>query len=81
MPLLTKSRYRLGFDCPTKIFYANNPQSYANKNSDNEFLKSLAEGGFQVGELSRRMFPGELVDTLKREDALARTERLLGTSK
>ena len=77
MPLLTKSRYRLGFDCPTKIFYANNPQSYANTNSDNEFLKSLAEGGFQVGELSRKMFPGELVDTLKREDALAQTAQLL----
>jgi hypothetical protein len=65
MPPLTKSRYRLGLECPTKIHFANHP-GYHNTDSGNEFLKSLAEGGFQVAELSKLMFPGHLVETLKR---------------
>jgi hypothetical protein len=77
MPLLTKSRYRLGCECPTKIFYGNDRNHYTNTKSDNEFLKALAEGGFQVGELARLMYPGSLVDTLTTDKALAETTRLL----
>ncbi len=81
MPPLTKSRYRLGLECPTKIFYANNRDLYANTKSDNEFLKALAEGGFQVAELSKRMFPGEMVETLDYAESLAQTARLITAAK
>jgi hypothetical protein len=76
MPPLTKSRYRLGLECPTKIHYSNH-SGYHNTDSGNEFLKSLAEGGFQVAELSKLMFPGHLVETLKRKESLDETARLL----
>lgn len=78
MPLLSKSRYRLGLECPAKIFYGNNRQRYPDTKSGNEFLKALAEGGFQVGELARLMFPGDLVKTLDPTFALAKTGQLLG---
>lgn len=68
-------------ECPTKIFYANNRDIYPNTKSENEFLKALAEGGFQVAELSKRMFPGEMVETLDYQDSLAQTARLLEASK
>jgi len=77
MPLLTKSRYRQGCECPTKIFYGNDRNHYTNTKSDNEFLKALAEGGFQVGELARLMYPGSLVDTLSTDKALSETARVL----
>ena len=73
MPPLTKSRYRLGFECPTKIHYGNNRDLYPDTKSGNEFLKALAEGGFQVGEFARLMFPGHHITTLSRTQALAET--------
>jgi hypothetical protein len=75
---LTKSRYRLGIECPTKIHYAMHPDIYQNRQSDDAFLKSLAEGGFQVAELAKRMFPGHMIETLDRAAALAHTASLLG---
>lgn len=80
MPPLTKSRYRLGHECPTKIHYGNNRDLYPDTKSGNEFLKALAEGGFQVGELARRMFPGHHITTLSRTQALAETANLLAES-
>lgn len=75
---LSKSRYRLGLECPTKIFYSLDPQTYLNRNEDNDFLRALAEGGFQVGELACCMHePGAYVDTLVHEDALRETRDLL----
>ena len=38
------------------MFYTGKPE-YANTNSDNEFLAMLADGGFQVGELAKLMYP------------------------
>lgn len=55
--LLTKSRFKVGAECPTKLFYLDAPQ-YGNKNADDQFLKALAEGGFQVGELAKFYHPG-----------------------
>jgi len=45
---LTKSRFKIGVECPSKLFYLDD-KSYGNLNEDNSFLESLAEGGFQVG--------------------------------
>ena len=56
-PYLTKSRFKLATECPRKLYYTGR-RDYANTRSDDEFLQSLAEGGYQVGELARLMFPG-----------------------
>lgn len=62
-PRLSKSLFTLGMDCPTKLFYAKTP-GYMNRNSENDFLKTLADGGFQVGALAQCQFPqGHLIET------------------
>ncbi len=54
---LTKSRFKEALDCPTKLFYTNKKDIYANVQIEDTFLKSLAQGGFQVEELSRMYYP------------------------
>ena len=49
---LTKSRFKEGLECPTKLYYSKNSE-YQNNQLDDPFLESLAEGGYQVGELSK----------------------------
>jgi hypothetical protein len=56
MAVLSKSRFKLGLECPNKLFFTSNP-IYANKKNEDSFLKSLAEGGFQVEELARLHYP------------------------
>ncbi|MEO1032999.1 MAG: DUF2779 domain-containing protein [Bacteroidota bacterium] len=56
MKVLTKSRFKLGLECPNKLFYTNK-DSYANTKVDDPFLEALADGGFQVEELSRLLIP------------------------
>jgi hypothetical protein len=73
----TKSVFKLAIDCPTKPYYHQNKE-YGNLDNDNEFLKALAEGGFQVGELSRRYYKnGIIVDTMNHDKALEITNNLL----
>lgn len=52
MRVLSKSRFKLGLECPNKLYFTND-KTFANKKSDDSFLQSLAEGGFQVEELAR----------------------------
>ena len=52
MRVLSKSRFKLGLECPNKLYFTNET-TFANKKSEDSFLKSLAEGGFQVEELAR----------------------------
>ena len=47
---LTKSRMKLGLECPKKLYYY---EDYKSQDSGNEFLEILAEGGYQVGELAK----------------------------
>jgi hypothetical protein len=66
MRVLTKSRFKLGLECPNKLFYTNKKEEYANTKSDNPFLQALASGGFQVEELARLHFPdGILIEDSK----------------
>ena len=77
--LLNKTRYKLALECPNKLFYTNK-EAYANKKSEDSFLESLADGGFQVEELARLEFPdGVLVEGDPGDyDALvAETKKLL----
>ncbi len=54
---LTKSRFKTGHDCASKLHYLDDPK-YASDMLDDKFLKSLAEGGWQVGELAKIYFEG-----------------------
>ncbi len=75
---LTKSRFLLGLDCPTKLFYANNKDKYANSMSGDDFLLSLADGGYQVGELAKQYFPGGvLIGRDRPGDAAEKTTEFL----
>ena len=62
MRYLTKSRFKLGLECPNKLFYTKKDE-YANQKDENPFLNALASGGFQVEELARLHYPnGHLVE-------------------
>lgn len=77
--LFTKSRFKLALECPRKLFYASLPERYNNQNKDDEFLQSLAEGGFQVGALAKlyRGVEHDLSDCKGYDEPLKETERLL----
>lgn len=75
---LTKSRYKMALECPTKLYYSDKHTTYANSNLDDPFLQALAKGGFQVGELSKCYFPGgHDIKALGYEEAEAQTNELL----
>jgi hypothetical protein len=74
---LTKSRFKLAVDCPTKLYYTGKKE-YANATDGNEFLEMLADGGFQVGELAKQMYPDGIEITGKgTEQAIAETAKHL----
>ena len=74
---LTKSRFNLCMQCPTKLYYTGK-REYANKNIDDSFLLALAKGGFQVGELAKHYFAGgHNIETLDYKEALQETNELL----
>ena len=74
---LTKSRFKLGMECPTKLYYTGKKE-YPNKEIDDPFLNALADGGYQVGELAKLYFPnGHDITTLDYEEAETQTLKLL----
>lgn len=76
-PYLTKSRFKLATECPRKLAYTGN-SDYANTKNDDEFLQSLAEGGYQVGEMAKLMFPGgQEITSTGHEAQLADTAQAL----
>jgi len=87
---LTKSRFKLALTCPTQLYYGNRTSEslapddrYVDRNQHNDFLKSLADGGYQVGELARFKYHSDpvgaaiAVGTLDYEAALQETDRRL----
>ena len=63
MKVLSKSRFKLGLECPNKLFFTSD-KKYANQKSADSFLLALAKGGFQVEELARLHYPnGIFIDT------------------
>jgi hypothetical protein len=54
---LTKSRFKVASECPTKLAYLDDSR-YGNRKDIDSFLAALAEGGFQVGELAKIYYPG-----------------------
>lgn len=60
MRVLTKSRFKLGLECPNKLYYTGKKE-YANKKQEDPFLLALAEGGFQIEEYARMHYPGGIL--------------------
>ena len=79
--LLTKSAFKIALSCPHKLYYYGRPDEYENANANDEFLESLAEGGFQVGELAKIYcdVPADcdLKDIMGHEESLQRTQELM----
>ncbi len=74
---LTKSRFKVGCECPTKLYYLDN-KDYGSTMADNSFLAALAEGGFQVGELAKIYHPGAVeITTMNKDEAVEQTNALL----
>lgn len=80
MALLTKSLFTTSLGCPRKLYYAAHREEYDNTNSDNDFMRSLAEGGIQVGALARhyyrskyRSFGYHYIETKNNKEALRQT--------
>ncbi len=75
---LTKSRFQIGMECQTKLYYHQNGSKYPNQKLDDPFLKALAQGGFQVGALAQAYFPeGVLVAEESNKAAIEKTWELL----
>jgi hypothetical protein len=74
---LTKSRFKLALECPTKLYYTRKKE-YPDSKQDDSFLEALAEGGFQVGELAKCYFPGgHDIKDLDYKKSLKQTNELL----
>ncbi len=79
MRVLSKSRFKLGLECPNKLYYTRK-EIYANQKLEDPFLEALAHGGFQVEEMARMQFPGgHLIDKDKEnyQQLWQRTKELL----
>jgi hypothetical protein len=74
---LTKSRFKTGMSCPTKLYYESSDK-YENNDDGNEFMKALAKGGLQVGEMAKLYYPGGVeIDGRNKEDPLTLTNNAL----
>ena len=79
---LTKSRFKLAAECPTKLFYTGKEDVYRNTKQEDSFMAMLADGGYQVGELAKCYYPeGIEVSAIAHEDALEQTALLLQSDK
>lgn len=77
MKYLTKSKFKLGLECPTKLYYIDKDQ-FPNQKKEDPFLEQLANGGFQVEALARIMYSkGSMIDTRDRVLATEQTNNLL----
>lgn len=73
----TKSAFKVALTCPRQLYYYNN-EKYENQNNDDSFLQSLAEGGFQVGELAKIYCDvNEDIKSLDYNTSLEKTKELL----
>ena len=77
MKLFTKTQFKLGMDCPTKLYYSEKDE-YVDISSTDPFLEALANGGYQVGELAKCEYPqGVEVETHDIYKAYKQTQELL----
>lgn len=74
--LLSKSRFKLALDCPTKLYYK--MKRYPGSEDEDPYLSFLADGGFMVEAIARALFPnGTEVVPNEGESPAEATMRLL----
>jgi len=74
---LTKSKFQLAMECPTKLYYDGKPE-YSNLKSDDSFLQALAEGGYQIAALAKAYYENGIeIKATDNEQALKETAELL----
>ena len=77
--LFTKSAFKIALECPRRLYYAYDSKLYANQDLTDDFLKSLADGGFQVGELAKVYYgvKGDAdIDVLGYDESVEKTKEL-----
>ncbi len=75
---LTKSRFKLAVECPTKLYYCGKGKIYRDAMAESDFLAMLAEGGYQVGALAKLRYPGGIeIEGLDHAAAEAQTREYL----
>ena len=75
---LTKSRFKIAVECPTKLFYTGKEAVYRNLKQEDTFLQALADGGFQVGKMAAMLYPqGIEIKSRSNAEAEAETTSLL----
>ena len=80
---LTKSKFKLGLECVTKLYYTGKKREYADQTLDDKFLQALAEGGYQTGALSLYEFSNNpsnddiIIDSLDYDEAIRITNEKL----
>ena len=73
MKYLTKSRFKQGLECPIKL-----TSNYKSSEKNDDFLAALADGGFQVEELSRLHYKnGVLIEEYDYDISVSKTNNLL----
>jgi len=73
MKYLTKSRFKQGLECPIKL-----TSNYKSSEKNDDFLEALADGGFQVEELSRLHYKnGVLIEESDYDISVSKTNNLL----
>ena len=71
----TKSAFTMSLDCPRRLYYAYDSEHYANQEVNDEFLKSLAEGGFQVGEFAKLCYGIGTANMIAEKDAASAVKK------
>lgn len=75
---LTKSRFKLAVECPTKLYYAGKDHRYRNLKQEDSFLQALADGGFQVGKMATMRYPqGIEIESRSNTESESQTAQLL----
>jgi hypothetical protein len=76
---LSKTLFKNALDCRTKLYYASNNHLYKDNRNEDPFLKAIAEGGFQVGELAKCYYPTgiEIDSNISPEDNFKEVKKLL----
>ena len=58
-PVLTKSLFKLGLECPLRLKYALTRPALPRKSDEDDYLKMLSRGGYMFEKLVRIYHPGE----------------------
>ena len=75
---LTKTIFKKSLVCPTTAFYYSKKDEYLNNEDSNEFLKGIAEGGYQVEYLAKDYYPDGIdMSNLSFDENIKKTTSLL----